>query len=338
MSILHFGTSIPLLKFGREEYGGVAPVVKTYFHADDFGITTRQAHDILSLSTICGGEGALNSLSIFANSPAFPDAAAMVHPYLDQNDLRICLHINLVEGPCASDPSLVPLLVDERGMFCRDFLGLLKLNMGPHQTQAFAQIALECQNQIRKFTNAFPDMKSRLCLDSHQHTHAIPLVYKALAHALTSEGCTVDTLRAPLDPLSVYHALNAGSAEEVRNKDSLADKVSIPLANRAKVFLINLLWDRCPANAMPWASKKSMRAPLFCGVALSGEMHHFSSSLLSAFETEAARQHRPLEILFHPVSVPLGECLDPQKVAFAKACASLNRDKEALVLRRILAG
>jgi len=42
----------------------------TFIHADDFGITPGQAKAILSLSSSCGGSGALNSVSIFANSPA----------------------------------------------------------------------------------------------------------------------------------------------------------------------------------------------------------------------------------------------------------------------------
>ena len=45
------------------------------FHADDYGITEQQAADILKLSQVCGGQGALSSVSIFANSPAFEAAA-----------------------------------------------------------------------------------------------------------------------------------------------------------------------------------------------------------------------------------------------------------------------
>ena len=34
------------------------------FHADDYGITEQQAADILKLSQVCGGQGALSSVSI----------------------------------------------------------------------------------------------------------------------------------------------------------------------------------------------------------------------------------------------------------------------------------
>ena len=46
------------------------------FHADDYGITEQQAADILKLSQVCGGQGALSSVSIFANSPAFEASPA----------------------------------------------------------------------------------------------------------------------------------------------------------------------------------------------------------------------------------------------------------------------
>ena len=319
----------------REEGIGAYLMAKMYFHADDFGITVEQARDILSLSTLCGGNGALNSLSIFVNSPSFPESSKLLLPFLCEEDLRICLHLNLVEGPCVSNPSLIPLLVDERGMFRHDFLGLLKLGVSSHRTEVLTQITLECRNQIKKFVHTFPILRQKLCLDSHQHTHAVPLVYKALGRALVAEGCKVRTLRAPLDPLKVYRNIETLPAPKRRNCGSDTGKVSIPPINRSKVFLIDMLWQRCDVNVIPWASAKPEESPLFCGVALSGEMHRFNASLLQAFEAEAARQHRSLEILFHPVSVPLEECLDPQNTPFAQACASPNRDKESLVLKEI---
>ena len=50
-------------------------------HADDFGITVSQARAVLDLSSACDGQGALNSVSIFANSPAFEESAALARRY-----------------------------------------------------------------------------------------------------------------------------------------------------------------------------------------------------------------------------------------------------------------
>ena len=46
-------------------------------------------------------------------------------------------------------------------------------------------------------------------------------------------------------------------------------------------------------------------------------------------EARAAEQGRDLEVLFHPISVPVEQCLDPENLPFAQACASPNRDAEA---------
>ena len=62
------------------------------FHADDYGITEQQARDILALSSACGGDGALSSVSIFVNSPAFEIAADLARPHVESGALRLALH------------------------------------------------------------------------------------------------------------------------------------------------------------------------------------------------------------------------------------------------------
>lgn len=303
----------------------------TLIHADDYGITATQAHRILSLSSTCGGNGALNSLSIFANSPAFPDAASLVKPHWKHGNIQVRLHLNLVEGAPVSRPAEVPLLVDERGMFANNFLGLLALSIGARRKAFFEQLVFECRSQIRQFLSQFPSQKKHMQIDSHQHVHAIPLVYKALATALQEEGCEISLLREPLDPLRLYHAVRCEGGQRTQNPTSHSpEKLPQPsLANKAKVLLIDALWKKCPKNDMPWAQGALLPAPLFCGVGLSGMMGEFNEPLLSSFQREAKQQNRDLEILFHPVSVPLEECLDPANKPFAEACASASRQLEA---------
>ena len=153
------------------------------FHADDYGITEQQAADILKLSQVCGGQGALSSVSIFANSPAFEAAAEMARPYVESGKLAMALHLNLVEGrPCAPVAE-VPLLVNQRGTFANDFVGLLKLSMGAQRWAFRQQLQRECVAQIQRYLTAFPQMKRTMRVDSHQHTHAVPAVFDALSRA-----------------------------------------------------------------------------------------------------------------------------------------------------------
>ena len=309
----------------------------TFIHADDFGITPVQAKEILSLSSSCNGIGALNSVSIFANSPAFDEAASLAQPHVDRGLLRVCLHLNLVEGPSLSNPERIPLLVNEHGMFKNNFIGLLKLGI-INKHDVFDQLVIECRNQIQRYLSAFPNEQLSFQLDSHQHVHAVPVVYKALAQALIEENCQVMRLREPIDPLSVYRSSIGDSSKESDNT-SMTQKhnasIRIPMVNRAKIVLISALWRKCPVNDIPWSPNRPSSAPLFSGVVLSGRMDEFNKHLLVSFQHEAARQDRDVEILFHPISVPIKECLDPLNEPFAEACASESRNREAALIKKL---
>ena len=100
-------------------------LVALIIHADDFGITVEQSKAILELSDACGGHGALSSMSMFANSPAFNECAELVRPFVDAGKIKLGLHLNIVEGHPVSNPDDVPLLVNERGTFSHSFMGYL---------------------------------------------------------------------------------------------------------------------------------------------------------------------------------------------------------------------
>lgn len=284
-------------------------------HADDYGITESQARGILQLSDACGGHGALGSVSIFANSPAFGAAAEMARPFVEAGNLKMAMHLNLVEGnPCA-DPAEIPLLVNDRGTFCNDFTGLLKLSMGGSREDLARQLEIEISAQIERYLSAFPQMNERFRLDSHQHTHAVPAVFRAALAACRAQGCTLEHLRCPVEPLAPHRVA----------------KSKLEPINLVKDALIASLW-RKNRPLMPAGCKTS----LFCGVALSGHMDQVNRKLIDAFAAEAARRHSTgVEVLFHPVSVPVAECLDPENVAFASACAAPGRDAEAACVAQL---
>lgn len=285
------------------------------YHADDYGITLAQARAILALSSACGGAGALQSVSAFSNSPAFEDAAALAAPRVASGALRAGVHVNLVEGPCLSEPAAVPLLVDERGMFKHDFVGLWRASRGPRAEAFRAQVRHECAAQIARFVDAFPEERHRLRADSHQHPHAIPTVFDALLDAVRDCGCTLSQLRMPVEAVGP-HARHGG----------IGRLASANLAKDALLWWLSRAnWHKVPAGCA---------TPAFCGVVLSGGMDRLDDATLQALAARAARAGRDLEVLFHPVSVPVKECLDPQNAPFAHACASPGRDAEAHWLQK----
>lgn len=285
------------------------------YHADDYGITLAQARAILALSSACGGAGALQSVSAFSNSPVFEDAAALAAPHVASGALRAGVHVNLVEGPCLSEPAAVPLLVDERGMFKHDFVGLWRASRGPRAEAFRTQVRHECAAQIARFVDAFPEERHRLRADSHQHPHAIPAVFDALLDAVRDCGCTLSQLRMPVEAVGP-HARHGG----------IGRLASANLAKDALLWWLSRAnWHKVPAGCA---------APAFCGVVLSGGMNRLDDATLQALAARAARAGRDLEVLFHPVSVPVKECLDPQNAPFAHACASPGRDAEARWLQK----
>ena len=222
------------------------------FHADDYGITEQQAAEILKLSQVCGGQGALSSVSILANSPAFEAAAEMARPYVESGKLAMALHLNLVEGrPCAPVAE-VPLLVNQRGTFANDFVGLWKLSMGAQRWAFRQQLQRECVAQIQRYLTAFPLMKRTMRVDSHQHTHAVPAVFDALSQAVAELGVTVTHLRCPIEPLAPHRAAGSNMPPVNLAKDAL---ITSGCGARTAARCPPLVRSRCSAawcSRAPW--------------------------------------------------------------------------------------
>lgn len=286
-------------------------------HADDFGICEQQAKAILNLSSSRNGKGTLNSISIFANSPYFLDSCKLIQPFVQRNEIALSLHINLVEGPSScADANTIPILVDKRGMFKNNFATLLLLSLSPYRKQLYRAIVKECSAQINHYLKVFPEQLTKLSLDTHQHVHAIPLVLDALLASVSACQANLVRMRIPTENLSVYK--NAGILSE------------ISWQNRLKIRVINFLCKKAPEKIPSTCS-----IPLFCGVGLSGKMYKINQLLIDELNHKATQEGKDLELLFHPVSVPIHQCLDPHNKPFARACASIDRDKEAQKLLEI---
>lgn len=289
-------------------------------HADDFGITLDQSKDILGCSAACGGEGALNSTSALVTSPAFAECAGFVRPFLDANAIRMGLHLNLVEGPALSAPGEVPLLVDESGMFKLGFAKMLAISMSGQREELTRQVRAEAGAQIRVFLEAFPQMRDRLRVDSHQHFHLIPAVFDGLMAAVEDEGCTLEYLRIPAESLVPYMSVGA-----VRKH--------VPPVNVVKNALLNALWKQDAAKYPEELPKPAA----FYGLALSGRMQHAANAeFLARVLADAEREGRDVELLFHPGGVPIKDaCLNPNLPGFCDFYLSENRHTEAAALQSL---
>ncbi len=288
------------------------------FHADDFGITPSQAGKILSLSNVYKNSGRLTSVSIFVNSPSFCECATLLAPFIDEDQLLVAAHLNIVEGPCCAPQEEIPLLVDERGMFKLSFIDILRLSKSFQCEDLLVQIAIEFTCQIERFLAQFPSLKNSLRLDSHQHVHMIPLVYRALALTLEGISCSVDHIRVSQEAAFYLH-----------DQPKLIKKIK-PV-NIAKTKLLSTFWSRCKQH--PITTNKPTCD--FCGVLFSGHMEDLNDRALAVLNQHALRFGRDVEVLYHPFGVLPNETpLDDKKKDFLTFHRSEHRLNEANALRR----
>ena len=291
------------------------------FHADDYGITPEQSRRILECCDgYPGGAGLLNSLSILAGSPRFEECARLLDGRPD--GLHVGVHLNFVEGPCCADPAVVPLLVDEKGMFKLGYGGLLAGSWGARSAELRRQLTVEAGAQIARVVGRFPELAGHLRVDGHQHTQLIPAVFDATLEAVRRSGCTLEYLRIPAEPTGAY--LRSGVAGTVRP------------VNWVKHALLNALWRRdrrvLAASGLPSYERVSA---VFCGVLFSGHMDQRRvSCVLPALTDEARRRDMSLELLFHPGRVASAtECLNPALPGFVEFSCGEGRDVEHDALR-----
>ncbi len=239
---------------------------------------------MLSRCTGCGGQGALNSISAFANSPCFSECAQLVKSNQTGQAPKVGIHLNIFEGRPVADVGTVPLLVDAEGVFKLHFADLVKASFSPSRKTLGMQLATELSAQIERFLAAFPECRDRLRIDSHQHFHMVPLAFAAVLDAAVCCEARIEHLRIPAEPLSPYLATPA------------IWRFVRPI-NLVKALTLKALWQR-DKRLFPEAPEKSA---LFAGVVMSGRMHHVcTKSLLERLVKKAEREGRGLELLFHP--------------------------------------
>lgn len=152
-------------------------------HADDFGYDD----DTLEATIECFEKGALSSCSVMVNCKASERAFeyARKHP-----EFSYGVHLTYVdELKPVSDPSSIPSLVDEHGLFLSSNDARKKaLSWRLNQNE----IISESQAQIDKMEKAGVAVSH---LDSHGHLHKFPAFMYALRH-LRIGGKSVEKIRS----------------------------------------------------------------------------------------------------------------------------------------------
>lgn len=161
--------------------------------ADDFGLSeavneaVEQAHR----------DGVLTSASLMVAGPAADDAIARAHRL---PNLKIGLHLVVIEGPAILPPAQIPALVDTTGWFPSDQLRLgLRYFFLPEIRR---QLAAEIDAQFTAFTATGLPLAHA---DAHKHMHLHPTVGRLMIAAGRRHGLT--RVRVPAEPPAIMFRL-----------------------------------------------------------------------------------------------------------------------------------
>ncbi|MBQ2932966.1 MAG: ChbG/HpnK family deacetylase [Clostridia bacterium] len=274
-----------------------------YFSADDYGISDGANSRIEN----CLENGVLNKISILPNGKALD-----FNKRLSGKDAILSLHINLVEGRPLSNPNDVDLLISESGYFKYSFIGLLALSLSPKRKKLEKQIYKEIQSQIKFWKNAMGEALS-VSIDSHQHTHMIPLVFKTLMRVIKEDGLNVSYIRIPDEPLSPY------------------------------IYTPSLYFEYQPVGLVKqWLlktfafinrkelKKSKIQSAYFMGIMFSGNLNEVRIKKLLPHYVRLAKKHnKDIEIGFHPGNIKDQEQLiDGIRQDFKKFYSSHRRNTE----------
>lgn len=272
-----------------------------YFCADDYGISATSNNRIES----CVKQGSLNKISLLPNGEIGDFKEHL-------KNCKLTLHLNLVEGKPLSSPEDVDLLVTPDGSFKYSFVGLLFLSLSGKRKRLEAQLYNEIKKQI-EFWQSCVGADVPISIDSHQHVHMIPLVFKTLLRVIDEQGIKVDYLRIPAEPIMVY--LQTPSLYAAYRPSGIAKHWLLYL-----LYLVNR--KRLKASKINYA--------LFMGIMFSGIMTEDKiKKLLPRYKKLAQKQGRDIELAFHPGYVEQGEpMMTGCRKGFEKFYYSPNRVKE----------
>ena len=271
-----------------------------YFCADDYGLDAISSMHIQQ----CIEKGGLNKVSVFPNFDLVD-----LDKILNNNNIRVSLHLNLVEGKCMADADEIDLIADKSGDFKHTFGGLFKLNLS-HGKKLEAQVYKEIKAQILFWKNILPK-DTPFCIDSHQHTHMIPAVFKALVKVLSDEKISLEYMRIPVEPLLPY----------IKTPSLYFTYSGI---NIIKQWLLKFLW----LINKNQARKHIIPTSYFLGILFSGKMDEKRvNKILPKYIKIAQKDGRDIEVLFHPGYMDKDEFKD-QNIAFRDFYLSKNRKTE----------
>lgn len=294
-------------------------------HADDYALSPNTSREMLELMR----DGMLDSISIIPNMTCFNECMDML-----MNDIpnlpflpKMSVHLNLVEGLRLSGygNSREATLIKStwKSLFLASYNPIHRNSVKHDLTSEISAQIIRVQPLITECMeiaqrNGISCNQERIRIDSHQHTHMIPIVWDALCECLAKDHLEPEYIRNSKEPLIPF----------------LRTLSLIPgygFANPVKNRILNFY----SAKPDKWAAKSSANKMYMWGLMMSGRMDAARiSALYPLLERKSRRSGRILEILFHPGQMLAEEVSEEvAKAAANDFYLSDNRNAEKIGVR-----
>lgn len=294
------------------------------FHGDDYGISRNNCIRFVELMK----SGHIDSISIIPNMSYYEEGIKYLQDNWDSIDHKplISVHLNIIDGYSLSDidnPELTRLLDDGRRGMNASWGRLLLLSYMPEKKRRRIQSALsrEIGAQIVRVYKDLPE-GCGLRLDSHVHTHMIPIVFDAMMEAIADNNLEdkVEFVRVSREPLLMFLTTRG-----------VAGTYSI--INGVKNILLGMLSSR----AERILRGKNISYGCLWGLIMTGRMDACRVSkvmpkMVSWISNREGRRSSYLEVLCHPGIVLDDETSQEYGEDDLHAFFSTNRDIEYQML------
>ena len=290
------------------------------FHADDYGASIANSERILSLMQA----GRIDSFSVITNMGCYNESMELLRKNWDVFPRKplLSVHLNLIDGRRLSSPEAGQRIQNSWG---RIFFG--GLIPGRRRKALLHAFSAEIEAQLRTFLKSTEGLRDdlgnplALRIDSHVHTHMIPLVFSALTDALNRTGLweKVSFIRCSTEPLHMF-LFTPGVMGTVSPVNIVKNLVLHLLSHfvRTRLRTMNIGTGRV------------------FGIAMTGEMDlKRVGLLLPKMEKYAAGKDEYLEVLSHPGRVLPEEMSDDYGPDDRKAFVSPRRDVEYRMLMEL---
>lgn len=278
-------------------------------HGDDYGYSINTSKDILD----CMKKGCLDSISIICNTYAFEESVKMLYDAIPSLPFLplISVHINLPEGK----GNILPLSWGKLFLSSNSIKSELKKEI-KSQIDKVNEVIENCIEVARK--NNISYKQKGLRIDSHIHTHPIPIVWNSLVEVIDEGKYNVEYIRNPKEPIMPF----------IKNIGLSYGLVNI-IKNRILMLFSRKIDKYCEYH--------NIEKMYMWGLAMSGHMDFDKIKLIYPDMYEYTKSRgRNLEILFHPGMATRDEYSNEMnKEYFENANLSNNRHIEKETVLKI---